>query len=292
MKWFTEYKNSLKMIELEEVPDIIFYRPLASLLIKLIYPTRITPNQISLAAIVIALAGGYLYSLGTQRSCVSGAFLYLLFNILDCSDGQLARLKKNGTLFGSIIDGISDYIAAIAIFTGIAFGYTNKPDQSSFFLILLILSGICIIVQEALVDYYRTRFMDYVLERKNNLTESIEKYKNEHEILKNQKNIWFDKAIISIYMKYINMQNRLVAEKEDKRMFHVSSRDYYNKNRKIIRFWVFMGPSAKITTLIVCSLLYRFDIYFWIILVFFNAFGAVLWIRQQYIDNYLLNLNP
>ena len=54
---------------------------------------------------------------------------YLLFNVLDCSDGQLARIKKNGTSVGRLLDGIADYIAAIAIYAGIAIGYTNKPGQ-------------------------------------------------------------------------------------------------------------------------------------------------------------------
>ena len=276
------------MIEVEEILDIIFYRPLAFLLVKLIFSTRITPNQLTYAAILAGATGGLFYSLGTEAGCVFGALSYLLFNILDCSDGQMARLKQNGTPTGRLIDGIADYTAGIAIFTGIAVGFAHKPGQPPYFLILLGLSGLSIIIQEVLVDYYRTRFLDFVLERKSTLAEGIEEYRNEYEFLKNQKDKWFDKTIINIYLKYSNIQRKLAARRKGEKMFFASPQDYFKKNRIIIRFWIIMGPTMKITTLIVCSLFCRFDIYFWVIIGFFNILCLVVWMAQHRIDKYFL----
>jgi hypothetical protein len=289
MRWFSEYKSSLKMIEIEEVFDIIFYRPLAFFVVKLVYPTKITPSHLTLLAIMMGVTGGWFYSLGTKVSCYLGALFYILFNILDCSDGQLARLKKNGTPGGRLIDGIGDYIAAVAVFIGIAVGYSNKTDQPTSLLILLALAGLSIIIQEALVDYYRTRFLDYVLERKNTFDEGLEEFRNEYKNIKNQKGKWFDRTIISIYLKYSYVQRRLAAKRKGERLFQASAKDYFRKNRIIIRFWVFMGPTAKITTLIICSFFCRFDIYVWIVIGFFNTLAAVLWIIQLQIDRYFLN---
>jgi phosphatidylglycerophosphate synthase len=213
----------------------------------------------------------------------------MLFNIFDCSDGQLARLKKNGTPGGRLLDGLADYIAAVAIYCGIAIGYANKPDQPSLMLILLALAGISIIIQEVLVDYYRTRFLDYVLERKSTLGEGLEEYRNEFKILMNQKGKWFDKIVISLYLKYSTLQRKLAAKRKGEKLFKASSREYLRKNRIIIRFWVTMGPTAKITTLIVCSLFCRFDIFFWIVIGLFNILAIVLWIIQRQIDNYFIN---
>jgi phosphatidylglycerophosphate synthase len=290
MKLFTEYKSSLKMKEVEEIPDVIFYRPLAFLLVKLVLPTRITPNHLTYVAIIMGITGGFFYSLGTEISCIYGALFYLLFNILDCSDGQLARLKKNGTPTGRIVDGIADYTAAVAIFTGIAVGFTKNPDQSPYFLMLLALSGISIIIQEALVDYYRTRFMDYVLERKRTLAWGIKEYHDEYQILKNQKGKWFDKTVILIYLEYSDIQMRLAAKRIGEKSFSAAPGDYFRKNRIIIRFWVFMGPTLKITTLIVCSLFCRFDIYFWIVIGFFNLLCAIVWLIQRRIDKYFIKV--
>lgn len=284
MNWLEEYKKSLKMAEVEEVIDLILYRPLAFLLVISVYKTKIKPDHLTIAAIIMGLIGGLFYSLGSHSGCVLGALFYLLFNIFDCSDGQLARLKKNGTSVGRLLDGIADYIAAIAIYTGIAIGYSNKTGQPSIMLLLLSLAGISIIIQESLVDYFRTRFLDIVLKRKNTFTEGIAEYKNEYGIIKKQKGKWFEKAIIFIYLTYSRLQRTLTLRIKRKKSFNPTSQDYFKKNRLIIRFWVFMGPSAKITTLILCSLFCRFDIFFWIVIGGFNILAASLWIIQFQLD--------
>jgi phosphatidylglycerophosphate synthase len=290
MNWFGEYKNSLKMSEVEEVIDLVFYRPLAFLVVKSVYRTRITPDHLTIAAIIMGLAGGCTYAFGLQFSCVIGAVFYLLFNILDCSDGQLARLKKNGTSVGRLIDGFADYVATVAIYAGIAIGYSNNPEQPSLMLIWLSLAGISTIIQESLVDYYRTRFLDIVMKSKNTFDEGIEEYKNEFEIIKNQKGKWLDKIIIYLYLVYSNVQRKLASRKKREKSFSATPQDYFDKNRIIIRFWVFIGPSAKITTLIICSLFCRFDIFFWIVIGGFNILAVSLWIIQQQIDKSFITL--
>jgi phosphatidylglycerophosphate synthase len=284
MNWFEEYKKSLKMAEVEEVIDLILYRPLAFLLVISVYKTKIKPDHLTIAAIIMGLFGGLFYSAGSYSGCILGALFYLLFNIFDCSDGQLARLKRNGTSVGRLLDGIADYIAARAIYTGIAIGYSNKTGQPSIMLVLLSLAGISIIIQESLVDYFRTRFLDIVLKRKNTFTEGIAEYENEYEIIKKQKGKWFEKAIIFIYLAYSKLQRTLTSRIKRKKSFNPTSQDYFKKNRLIIRFWVFMGPSAKITTLILCSLFCRFDIFFWIVIGGFNILAASLWIIQFQLD--------
>jgi Phosphatidylglycerophosphate synthase len=284
MNWSEEYKNSLKMVEVEEVVDLIIYRPLAFLLVISVYNTKIKPDHLTLAAMIMGLLGGCFYSFGSHLTCIVGAIFYLLFNILDCSDGQLARIKKNGSSVGRLLDGIADYIAAIAIYAGIVIGYSNNPEQPSSMVILTALAGISIIVQESLVDYFRTRFLDIVLKRENTFYEGVAEYRNEYEILKNQKGKWFSKAIVLIYLKYSQLQRYLTSKKKRTKLFEASPENYFIKNRLIIRFWVFMGPSAKITTLILCSLFCRFDIFFWIVIGGFNILAVLLWIIQFQID--------
>jgi len=85
------------MTEIEEFFDLFFYRPLAFLLVKIVYRTNITPNQLTIVAICFGLASGCVYAWGLPGSCLYGAILFMLYNVIDCSDGMLARLKKNGT---------------------------------------------------------------------------------------------------------------------------------------------------------------------------------------------------
>src|SRR3954464_2680836 len=103
MSWLSEYKKSLKMVEVEEYFDLFFYRPLAFVLVKTVYRTSITPNQLTIVAIFIGITCAIIYAQGTAYFAL-GALFFALYNIVDCSDGQLARIKKNGTHAGRIVD--------------------------------------------------------------------------------------------------------------------------------------------------------------------------------------------
>jgi len=272
------------MAEVEEVIDIIFYRPLAFLLVISVYKTKIKPDHLTLAAMIMGISGGFFYSFGSYPGCIIGALFYLLFNVLDCSDGQLARIKKNGTSFGRLLDGIADYIAAIAIYVGIAVGYSSNPGQPPFMVLIVAMAGISIIIQESLVDYFRTRFLDIVLKRKDTYAVELEEYKNEYERIKNQKGKGFYRTVVYIYLTYSKIQENLTARKKRARFINTTSEEYFRKNRIIIRFWVLMGPSAKITVLILCSFFCRFDIFFWIVIGGFNILAVLLWFIQFQID--------
>lgn len=271
------------MRELEEIPDLIIYRPVAFLLVKAISRTKIRPDQISFAAIFMGIVAGYFYSLGKQTSFIVAAFFYLLFNILDCSDGMLARLKKSGTMAGRIIDGISDYIATIAVYAGLAIGFAAHSQKPLLWLILLIFTGISSGVHSIIVDYYRNRFVDFVKGGKSNFSTDIIKFRKEYVSLRNQKKEKINRLILWLYLRYTLVQSSLITKKKDSGLV-AGPEEYYEKNKKIMRFWVVLGPSMEITLLLIFSFLNRIDIFILLILTLFNFLALVLWIKQSMID--------
>ncbi len=275
------------MPEVEEVIDLLLYRPLAFLLVISVYHTKIKPDHLTLAAMIMGIVAGCFYSFGTPSTCITGAIFYLLFNILDCSDGQLARIKKNGSPFGRLLDGIADYVAAISVYVGIAVGYSGNPGLPSSMVLLTFLAGLSIIIQESLVDYFRTRFLDIVLSRKNTFSEGINEFEKEYDTIKSENGKWFRKAIVLIYLKYSQLQRIITAKNKRVRLSNATAAEYYNKNRLIIRFWVLMGPSAKITFLVLCSFFGRFDVFFWTVIAGLNILALLLWIIQYRIDKSL-----
>ena len=272
------------MVEIEEFFDLFFYRPLAFILVKIIYSTNITPNQLTITAIFVGLIAGCVYATGWPLSCLYGAILFMVFNIIDCSDGQLARLKKNGTHAGRIIDGIGDYIATAAVFIGLGIGHPDHKYNLTSWWLLLVIAALSNIIQSVLVDYYRNRFLDYVLQRKSTFEEDMDSFREEYNAIKNQKNKWLDKWVIKTYFKYSAFQDKLTAKKKEEKPFKATPQDYYKKNKTAMRFWVTIGPTTQVTLLIICSAIYRFDIYFWLTIGVFNAIAAVMWLVQGSID--------
>ncbi|MCY9787566.1 CDP-alcohol phosphatidyltransferase family protein [Nocardiopsis sp. EMB25] len=97
--------------------------PLASRLVRATANrTRLTPNQLTLAALILGVAAAVCFFLADWYWLLAGAVLFHLSFVLDCMDGKIARLKGNGSVFGSWLDYVFDrvrvLICAIALMGG------------------------------------------------------------------------------------------------------------------------------------------------------------------------------
>ena len=88
----------------------------ANVFVRLIGDTRVSPNQASLAAFVVGMAGAVLVALCLERRAfaIAGGLLMLASLILDSVDGQLARYQERSSPFGSWLDGWLDRVRETA----------------------------------------------------------------------------------------------------------------------------------------------------------------------------------
>jgi phosphatidylglycerophosphate synthase len=286
MSIFTDYKKSLKSIEVEEIFDLFFYRPLAFLFVKSIYRTNLTPNQITGFALLWGFIGGIFYYLGTPFGFAIGAIFYLLFNVFDCADGQLARLKKNGTRFGRTLDGIADYTATFFIYVGILIGYGYKHDAAGYWWFIILAGTLSQTIQAILADYHRTRFLDYVNDRIGTFEDEVKEFQDDYEQLKKEKGHLIYKLLLRLYIGYSSIQLKLTpANNEQKKIKRYDKDDFYKKNKLIIHLWSYLGPTTKITFLIICSFFSRFDVFFLGMMTVFNVYFLIIYITQKIINN-------
>src|SRR3954447_14034861 len=69
-------------------------RPLAAVALVPLARTSVTPNQVTLATLVVFAGGAAVMALGRAWSAlIVGAVLLEISYVLDCVDGQLARWK-------------------------------------------------------------------------------------------------------------------------------------------------------------------------------------------------------
>lgn len=92
----------------EEWLDLRFFRPAGMRLVRLFAPTRVTADQITVAALATGIAAGHLFFYASTLLNLLGLGLFVVSDVLDSADGQLARLRGGSTRFGRILDGISD----------------------------------------------------------------------------------------------------------------------------------------------------------------------------------------
>ena len=258
------------MVEVEEIFDLIYFRPLAFFLVKIIYNTNITPNQITKTAIIFSILGGIVFTLGTPAAFVGGALLFMLYNIFDCADGQLARLKKNGSNLGRIIDGFGDYIAGVSVYIAIGIGFANHTSNPLFYWLLTIAAGMSNTAQSMALDYYRNRYLDYAFDRDLLLGENLHVYHHEFEELKKESGHWISKGLFKIYFWYCALQFSFSSKSSKTEPVKYDRNDFLKKNKTIIRFWTFLGPTTQWTFFITAALFNRIDVYLWGLTVVLN----------------------
>ncbi len=118
-------KNPFKYI------DIYLNRPIASLIVRAVFNTSITPNMITLFSGIIGLIGAFFFTRGEYSYFVFGGIFAQLSSIIDGADGMLARAKNLTSSWGSYLDLIFDRIVDYALFISISIGgakYYNNSD--------------------------------------------------------------------------------------------------------------------------------------------------------------------
>ncbi|MGM0596876.1 MAG: CDP-alcohol phosphatidyltransferase family protein [Myxococcota bacterium] len=118
-----------KPIENDGVVAYYLGRPLSRIVSKILINTPITPNQVTIFSFIAALAGAYLVA--TPSTVIAGAVLYWVSFVFDCVDGELARLKYQGSRTGQWLDTIIDDLSTAAFTVGLSFlaGNTFGSDN-------------------------------------------------------------------------------------------------------------------------------------------------------------------
>ncbi|EGL82027.1 CDP-alcohol phosphatidyltransferase [Caldalkalibacillus thermarum TA2.A1] len=122
---------------------VILVDPIASRIALLVANfTNITPNQLSITSFIIGLAAAFSFYIGSVTALIAGALLYHLSFIIDCMDGKIARLKKNGSMFGMVLDISLDHIRVVLCALALTFGQFNHTGD----IIYLYLAALLIVV--------------------------------------------------------------------------------------------------------------------------------------------------
>lgn len=149
----SQYEASLKHPDVEETIDLWFYRPLGFRLALLGKRLHWTPNQITIASIFLGVGCGLLCYLEAWWLNALAIVLLILADICDSADGQLARLTRQYSPLGRILDGAAGDLWFITIYLAIFFRLF--PEWGMWGFLLGALAGLSHRQQAALADYYR-----------------------------------------------------------------------------------------------------------------------------------------
>jgi phosphatidylglycerophosphate synthase len=113
--------NSLKG-EFEGFVDRFFNRKVSRWFTRIFLAAGLSPNAITILATLIGLVAAAGFGVGTYSAGIIAALLFQLAAIIDCCDGEVARLTFTESPFGAWLDIVMDNVVHMAIFAGIAVG--------------------------------------------------------------------------------------------------------------------------------------------------------------------------
>ena len=114
-----------------------FTRPLASIIVRSVINTSITPNQLTYFSFFLGICSALFFLGGKHIYFIIAGILAQLSSIVDCSDGMLARTKDICTKYGAHLDIFLDRIIDFLIFSGIGIGYFIFSNDLKLFIICI-----------------------------------------------------------------------------------------------------------------------------------------------------------
>lgn len=205
----SSYRDSLKSMDTEEHIDLAFYRPIGYAWACLAKKLGVTPNAITIASIFLGLGAGILFYFPKLWINVIGMLLLVWANSFDSADGQLARMTKQYSRLGRILDGLSGDFWFAAIYVAICL---RENVTSEFFMahhwviwVMAVVTGLCHAKQAAMADYYRQFHLYFLKGDEGSELERAFNLKRQLAALSWKKNFW-KKLTLSTYTNYTVQQ--------------------------------------------------------------------------------------
>jgi phosphatidylglycerophosphate synthase len=185
----------------EEWLDLKFFRPLGMLVVRGLAPTRVTADQLTLAAMLIGLVAGHLFLYQSVPLNLLGLLLFLFSDVLDSADGQLARLRGSSTRMGAVLDGISDNVRFMNLYAHLlvrALLHSSLP--APLLISLALLAGVSHALQSSIVDFLK---QVYVF-----VTTGSARLDLPEDLLAERPARWSERIVLALYRPYVARQVR------------------------------------------------------------------------------------
>ena len=198
-----EFTASLKSVETENIIDLYFYRPIGYRIARILKHTFVTPNMVTVLSIFIGAGTGIMFYFDNLYLNLTGIFLLITANILDCVDGQLARMTGIKSKIGRILDGIAGDIWFLIIYTCLALRLKHEFGTAWVFFPAA-LSGFSHLIQANITDYYKTLHLFFESKEKGS------EFQNKEQIrVQKQKMTGIKKIFFLLYMIYTATQEKM-----------------------------------------------------------------------------------
>ena len=141
--------------------------------VRLLYPTPVTPNQITVLSLIFGLASAGFYVSGVPNALVWGAVFLYGKVFLDNVDGNLARVRGTTSRFGRFLDSLTDFGVTVLVYIAVTVVLVRTTGAPEYWVLGLLGLLTCFMQSTFFVFYlvnYTSRVGSY---EKNRVDESV-----------------------------------------------------------------------------------------------------------------------
>jgi phosphatidylglycerophosphate synthase len=155
----------------------------------LLYPTSVTPNQITVLSLVFGLVSAGFYVSGITDSLIWGAIFLYGKVFLDNVDGNLARVRGTTSRFGRFLDSLADFLVTVLVYIAVTIYLVRSTGIQEYWILGQLGLLTCFMQSTFFVFYlvnYTTRAGSY---EKNRVDESVTE-EDKRQVEEGQANHW------------------------------------------------------------------------------------------------------
>jgi len=253
-----KYKDSVKSDISDEPVNVFLQRPIAGIITRIAYSIPVTPNQLTIIAVVLGIAGSIFLLLSAPNFIAAAVCLYGK-DLFDSADGQLARARQQYSRRGRFLDSIGDFAVNLSLYAAIALLLVRRGSPPPLALLLAVIGFLGVTLRVSYHVFYQTSFLHSRLEyQTNRLSEEFvsEDFRQEAATVRLQR----------IFLFLYGWQDRLVNFIDDWSREKIgtdvpSALTEWYRDAAALRLGGFLGLGTELVLLTACLLLRNIDAY-------------------------------
>ena len=273
-------ESTLKSTDTEEFIDIYFYRPIGYRWALLFQKLGVSPNAVTIASIFLGVGSGICFYFDNIWITLLGIFLLVWANSYDSADGQLARMTKNFSALGRVLDGFAGNLWFASIY--IAICLRLYPDWGFWIWGLAIVTGFFHSKQAGMADYYRNVHLLFLKGKGGSELDNTVDLTAKYNEITWSKNFWA-KLVLFNYRNYTKTQEQTSPKLQEmfqtiKSIFGDTSNtpqqfrdDFREKSLPMMKWTNILSFNTRAISLFIAVLINQPWLYFVVELVVLNV---------------------
>ncbi|GBC84409.1 CDP-diacylglycerol--glycerol-3-phosphate 3-phosphatidyltransferase [bacterium HR11] len=283
-------ESSLKPREVEEWVDLWFYRPVGYRIARVCGRLGVHPNTVTVLSGLLGVLAGHLFYYPSRWVNLAGIGVFLMADLLDSADGQLARLSQKVSLWGRILDGVAGTLMFTSCYVHLCARLMRSTGHAWVWL-LGALAGWSHSFQSSLADYYRLAYVRLAVRPEEGPMDRSWVLRRQYERLRGVPNGFLQRLLLAFYIPYVRRVEvvspnfvRLLRRIYDEGggVAPAGFAEMYRRlNRPLMKYYSLLATNLRIAVLFTCLLLDRILLFFLFEALVLNAVAAGLLVIQD-----------